>query len=156
MTTFTTNDREDEYKKILAEAPNQPGYEDAVPIPFAGWVNASPPHIVNSGTSVMEISALKLADLLDFDAKTLNWKSFADAATMIRQQQAEIERLKRLTKEPTKLLVVDDVLRQVGYVKAKTLTDDEIQELIDYVAEKPTNEDLYDFARAILRKAKEK
>lgn len=32
MTTFTTDDREDEYKKILAAAPNQPGYEDAVPI----------------------------------------------------------------------------------------------------------------------------
>lgn len=33
MTTFTTDDREEEYKKILAAAPNQPGYEDAVPIP---------------------------------------------------------------------------------------------------------------------------
>jgi len=53
MTTFTSDDREEEYKKILAAAPNQPGYEDAVPIPFAGWVNASPPHIVNSGASVM-------------------------------------------------------------------------------------------------------
>jgi len=41
-------------------------------------------------------------------------------------------------------------------VITKELTDDEIQELIDYVAEKPTDEDLYDFARAILRKAKEK
>jgi hypothetical protein len=36
----------------------------------------------------------------------------------------------------------------------KTLTDDEIQDLIDYVAEKPTDEDLYDFAKAILRKVK--
>ena len=35
----------------------------------------------------------ELADLLDFDAKTLNWKAFADAATMLRQQQIEIERL---------------------------------------------------------------
>lgn len=33
MTTFTTDDREEAYKKIVAEAPNQPGYEDAVPIP---------------------------------------------------------------------------------------------------------------------------
>jgi hypothetical protein len=86
MTTFTSDDREEAYKKIVAEAPNQPGYEDAVPIP------ASPPHIVDSGASVM----------------------------------------------------------------TKELTDDEIQELIDYVAEKPTDEDLYDFARAILRKAQEK
>jgi hypothetical protein len=30
MTTFTTDDREEEYKKIVAAAPNQPGYEDAV------------------------------------------------------------------------------------------------------------------------------
>jgi hypothetical protein len=53
MTTFTSDDREEAYKKILAEAPYQPGYEDAVPIPFAGWVNTSPPHIVDSGASVM-------------------------------------------------------------------------------------------------------
>jgi hypothetical protein len=33
MTTFTSDDREEAYKKIVAEAPNQPGYEDAVPIP---------------------------------------------------------------------------------------------------------------------------
>ena len=38
----------------------------------------------------------------------------------------------------------------------KDLTDQEINELIRYVAEKPTDEDLYDFARAILRKAQEK
>jgi hypothetical protein len=36
------------------------------------------------------------------------------------------------------------------------LTDKEIDNLIMEVAEKPTNEDLYDFARAILRKAQEK
>ena len=39
------------------------------------------------------MTANELADLLDFDAKTLNWKAFADAATMLRQQQAEIEKL---------------------------------------------------------------
>ena len=50
MTTFTTNDREEAYKKILAEAPAHIGYEDAVdpvacgvtielePIPFMGLV----------------------------------------------------------------------------------------------------------------------
>jgi hypothetical protein len=37
--------------------------------------------------------ALELADLLDFDAKTLNWKAFADAATMLRQQQEQIDKL---------------------------------------------------------------
>jgi putative NADPH-quinone reductase len=48
MTTFTTNDREEAYKKILEEAPAHIGYEDAVdpvacgaavePIPFMGLV----------------------------------------------------------------------------------------------------------------------
>jgi hypothetical protein len=39
MTTFTSDDREEAYKKIVEAAPNQPGYEDAIPIPFAGWVS---------------------------------------------------------------------------------------------------------------------
>jgi hypothetical protein len=77
MTTFTTDDREEEYKKILKAAPNQPGYEDAVPIPHNG-------------------------------------------------------------------------------LASKELTDKEIDELIQDVVEKPTHEDLYDFAKAILKKAKEK
>lgn len=39
MTTFTTTDREEAYKKLLEEAPAHIGYEDAVePIPFAGLV----------------------------------------------------------------------------------------------------------------------
>jgi hypothetical protein len=38
---------------------------------------------------------------------------------------------------------------------AKTLTDEEIDNLIADVVEKPTDEDLYDFAKAILRKAQE-
>jgi hypothetical protein len=33
MTTFTSDDREEAYKKIVEAAPNQPGYEDAVPVP---------------------------------------------------------------------------------------------------------------------------
>jgi hypothetical protein len=41
-------------------------------------------------------------------------------------------------------------------VMIKDLTDQEIDELIRYVAEKPTDEDLYDFAKAILKKAQEK
>jgi hypothetical protein len=55
VTTFTTNDREEAYKKILAEAPAHIGYEDAVdparcdvtiniePIPFAGMVQLQEP-----------------------------------------------------------------------------------------------------------------
>lgn len=33
MTTFTTDDREEAYKKILEKAPAHIGYEDAVQIP---------------------------------------------------------------------------------------------------------------------------
>ena len=44
MTTFTSEDREEAYKKM---------HEDVVPIPFAGWVNTAPPHIVDSGASVI-------------------------------------------------------------------------------------------------------
>jgi hypothetical protein len=40
-------------------------------------------------------------------------------------------------------------------VNPKELTDKEIDSLIMDVAEKPTHEDLYDFAKAILRKAQE-
>jgi transcription termination factor NusB len=42
------------------------------------------------------------------------------------------------------------------YDGLRELTDEEIDNLIMNVVEKPTNEDLYDFARAILRKASEK
>ena len=43
MTTFTTEDREHAFGAAI----------NVEPIPFAGWVNASPPHIVDSGASVM-------------------------------------------------------------------------------------------------------
>ena len=40
MTTFTTEDKEQAYKKLLEEAPTHIGYEDAVePIPFAGLIS---------------------------------------------------------------------------------------------------------------------
>ena len=87
MTTFTSDDREEAYKKITEETKAlEKGLEFFKQLKGD---NASPPHIVDSGASVM----------------------------------------------------------------VKDLTDEEIQELIDYVAEKPTNEDLYDFAKAILKKA---
>jgi hypothetical protein len=46
MTTFTTEDR------IHAEKDGSFTI-NVEPIPFAGWVNTSPPHIVDSGASVM-------------------------------------------------------------------------------------------------------
>jgi hypothetical protein len=96
MTTFTSDDREEEYKKILAAAPNQPGYEDAVPIPFAGWINTAPPHIVDSGASVMGMSANELADQLERDVKDffpIPDEICLKAVIMLRQKQAEISLL---------------------------------------------------------------
>jgi len=49
MTTFTSEDRENAYKEKI----------DVEPIPFAGWVNTAPPHIVDSGASVVK----KLTDV---------------------------------------------------------------------------------------------
>lgn len=57
MTTFTSDDREEAYKKIVEAAPNQPGYEDAVPIPFAGWVSAE-----ITDEEIMELWAKHLCD----------------------------------------------------------------------------------------------
>ena len=96
MTTFTSDDREEEYKKILAAAPFQPGYEDAVPIPFAGWVNTAPPHIVDSGASVMEMNANELANELEKG----HWVSGTreQAAAMLRQLQSENEMLRKVKK----------------------------------------------------------
>lgn len=88
MTTFTSDDREEEYKKILADAPNQPGYEDAVPIP------ASPPHIVDSGASVMGINAYELADYLEVSPNMTVFKG----AAMLRHQADQIADLQTTIK----------------------------------------------------------
>jgi hypothetical protein len=92
MTTFTSDDREEAYKKILEEAPNQPGYEDAVPIPFVGWVNASPPHIVDSGASVM------VRDLTDHDIIGL-WKPSPDTKVYVRDLLAFARAILRKARE---------------------------------------------------------
>ena len=46
MTTFTTEDRENAFGVTI----------NVEPIPFAGWVNTAPPHVVDSGASVMEVN----------------------------------------------------------------------------------------------------
>lgn len=46
MTTFTTEDKEEAYRKKVEEAPYHPGYEDAVVYPTV---------IVDSGASVMTL-----------------------------------------------------------------------------------------------------
>ena len=51
---------------------------------------------------------------------------------------------------------IDDDFVPIYTHPVKELTDEEIDNLIMEVAEKPTDEDLLDFARAILRKAQAK
>jgi hypothetical protein len=48
MTTFTTEDRENAVGVTI----------NVEPIPFAGWVNTAPPHVVDSGASA-EIDLLR-------------------------------------------------------------------------------------------------
>lgn len=93
MTTFTSDDREEKYKKILEAAPNQPGYEDAVPIP------ASPPHVVDSGASVMGVNANNLADELDeYNRDGFPVLIVEKAAIMLRKQFDQIADLQTTIK----------------------------------------------------------
>jgi hypothetical protein len=129
MTTFTTNDREEAYKKILEEAPNQPGYEDAVPI--TEQVNASPPHIVDSGASVMKDEPVAY---INVEERKLEW---AKPMTWHTPTIAQMDKIPLYTHP------------------ANTLTDEEILQFRDKVPYS-LGSDLIDFARAILRKAQEK
>jgi hypothetical protein len=205
MTTFTSDDREEEYKKILAEAPNQPGYEDAVPIPFDGCVNASPPHIVDSGASV-GINVQDLANKLESFWLTKNDDLLTKVVDMLRMQEGELTEAWRMVgvlrkciseleggldsslnlnkaqaerygnNEPVAWMQTyegelnniawnKEDLKELsesidyGYIPlythpAKTLTDEEIHQVIFNLPNKDL--DLFEFARAILRKAQEK
>jgi hypothetical protein len=77
-------------------------------------------------------------------------EAMPEAATMLRQQQAEIEALKQI-------IDANNLNQNIGqFVKpAKTLTDEEIK---DIWMKRPVGkaEDIFIFARAILRKAQEK
>jgi hypothetical protein len=104
MTTFTSDDREEEYKKILAEAPNQPGYEDAVPTPTEDIKalekgleffkklkgdNTSPPHIVDSGANI-GINVQDLANKLESFWLTKNNDLLTKVVDMLRMQEVEL------------------------------------------------------------------
>jgi hypothetical protein len=102
MTTFTTNDREEAYKKIN---------EDVVPIPFAGWVNTSPPHIVDSGASLMdkEPAIVEIKLLRQYIAEL---EKGLDSSINLNKAQAE-RQIKDLTDEEIMDLwvkhLVDDI-----------------------------------------------
>jgi len=153
MTTFTSDDREEAYKKIN---------EDVVPIPFAGWVNTAPPHIVDSGASVKELSANDLAKWIEdenvVDIMFTPQEHYRGlVATMLRQQQAEISLLQEYVCQLESGLDSSLNLNKAQAERqAKTLTDEEITDV--YVeCMLPYGEfDEHEFARAILRKAQEK
>jgi hypothetical protein len=120
MTTFTSGDREEAYKKILEEAPNQPGYEDAVPI--TEQVNASPPHIVDSGASVMKDEPVAY---INVEERKLEW---AKPITWHTPTIAQMEKIPLYTHP------------------AKTLTNEEILCLWDWWSGEILSTDILDFA----------
>jgi len=64
MTTFTTNDREEAYKKILEEAPAHVGYEDAVdPVACGVTINVEPITFVGTNKGTKEMNQ-QLQDIL--------------------------------------------------------------------------------------------
>jgi len=104
------------------------------------------------------LNANELADELDsisYDCTIEEWRAspVGSAATMLRQQQAEIQALKGDGKVCARCgaIAYDPVITQT----AKTLTDEEIIEIWSGM-ETDTGEQNIDFARAILRKAQEK
>ena len=98
------------------------------------------------------MNANELADALQETEPyySTDYKLFDQAATMLRQQQAEIEALKSDGKVCARCgaIAYDPVITQT----AKTLTDEEIIEIWSGM-ETDTGEQNIIFARAILRKA---
>ena len=110
-----------------------------------------------------QVNANELADKLEQG----HWEGGTreQAATMLRQQQAEIEELKTcliVEQEHNELMVEDrskyEALAHAGGVEVgkelKTLTDEEIEQVMSKFYS--YNPRLLEFARAILRKAQEK
>jgi hypothetical protein len=134
MTTFTTEDR------ILAEK------DGSFTINVEGGTVSSPPHIMDSGASVMnnEPAALTQADILGIlqDAYSV------PLGQPIFNSSEEYNKLKA---------IIESAIRYTHPVKE--LTHEEITQVFDECY--PNNGDgdvvtLIDFARAILRKAQEK
>ena len=131
MTTFTTEDR------ILAEK------DGSLTVNVnAGEVTASPPHIVDSGASVMKDKPIAY---INVEERKLEW---AEPITWHTPTIAQMEKIPLYTHP------------------AKTLTDEEILELADkHLIAKTKDigmgdciavtEGEIDFARAILKKARE-
>ena len=126
-----THHKNGKIKTLVEEAPYHPGYEDAGFKP-----------------TTIKSSANELADELE---QTLFESTRFEAATMLRQQQAEIAELKVM------LGHYEDVYEGVVTHPVKELTDDEIGKLWheNQTQIGATWDGTIAFARAILRKAQE-
>ena len=96
------------------------------------------------------MDAIELADKL--------MEYMEEAATMLRQQHAEIETLKfHGYRTQYELLRIEFIQQhaEIETLKLKELTDEEISDIRDEFLS-PSGCDIYTFAKAILRKAQEK
>lgn len=122
-------------------------------------------------TLMLEVNRLtieleKYEQVLEHNVKLID-DLFAERKEVIRLE-AEIEALKKelalqklsdigqMIEDKESAIYATGYWKGIEYKKMLELTDEEIDNLIMDVVEKPTNEDLYDFARAILKKASEK
>jgi hypothetical protein len=82
MTTFTTEDR------IMAEKDGS-FTVNVEPIPFAGWINTSPPHIVDSGSSVMikDLTNEEISDIRDEFLSQKDCDIYIFARALLRKAQ---------------------------------------------------------------------
>ena len=101
------------------------------------------------------MNANELADKLqELDSK-LHLIELFKSATMLRQQQAEIAELKHINRNWQ--ISENILLLELEKLQHCELTDEEIQLLINDVRDYDIDtHDLFEFARAILRKAQEK
>jgi len=113
------------------------------------------------------MNANELANLLEVDS----WYKLVtreEIATMLRQQQAEIEALKEklIMEEESYILLDEECLfakeaiklhqAEIEALKAKTLTDEEINDFTVKIYNCRTGAESHEIVLAILRKAQEK
>ena len=99
----------------------------------------------SSNLLCVDMNAYELADELE----EMGWLG---TATMLRQQEVEIERIASKHEE-----MLRQQQAEIEALKAKTLTDEEIGEIYkEFFGFKPKDKYAVDFANAILRKAQEK
>ena len=131
MTTFTSDDREEEYKKILEETQAlEKGLEFFKKLKGD---NASPPHIVDGGASVIKDEPVAY---INVEERKLEWAKPTIWRTPTIAKMSRVP----LYSEP----------------KLKDLTDEQIGWFAKAYTDRKGKLNTIDFARAILRKAQEK